>query len=95
VFADLRPQDYAIVAKTDSDGFPICKLNLFSLKPEKKNFILCMKVKKAEAGDRKTEYDEIYTGYLDGSIICNKIYGDSLVKTTEIWKGEEIFDFSR
>ena len=50
--------------------------------------MLCLYVKSAEAGDRKTEADEIYTGYLDGSIVYNKVIGDSVITTQEVWKGK-------
>lgn len=63
-------------------------MNLFTFSPGKDNFILCLCVKNAEAADRKTEADEIYTGYLDGSIVLNKVTGDSIVITQEIWKGK-------
>ena len=62
-------------------------MSLYTFAPGKENFILCMSVKTAEAADRNSEYDEIYTGYLDGTILFNKITGDSVITSKEIWKG--------
>lgn len=64
-------------------------MNLFTLKPGKENFVLCLYVKNAEAADRKSDYDEIYTGYLDGTIVLNKIYDDSTISVKEVWKGNQ------
>lgn len=33
-------------------------------------------------------YDELYTGYLDGKIILNKIKNDKNIETQVIWKDE-------
>jgi hypothetical protein len=45
-------------------------------------------VKSAESSDRKKEYDEVYVGYFDGSIVLNKIWPNSAIEVQEVWKGE-------
>ena len=51
------------------------------------NYILCLRVKNAETSDRKTSYDEVYTGYYDGRIVYNQIFDSSEVKSEILWKG--------
>ena len=71
----------------DDLNFPICKMNLYNYDPGIKNFILCLCVKNAEAGQRTTEYDEVYAGYLDGTILLCKLRGDVLLDSTQVFKG--------
>ena len=82
IYSDLRPQAFNLTAKMDELNFPICKMNLYNYDPNHKNFILCLAVKNAEAGQRTTEFDEVYVGYLDGTILLCKLRGDILIEKT-------------
>lgn len=63
-------------------------MKVFRIDPQRKNYCLCLRVKSAESSDRTKEYDEIYVGYLDGSIVLNKIWPNSAIEVQEVWKGE-------
>lgn len=58
------------------------------IKPEIQNYILCLRVKNAETTDRKTPFDEIYTGYYDGRIVYNTISETAEIQSEELWKDE-------
>lgn len=88
MFSSLRPQAFNLTAKMDELNFPICKLNLFNFDPSHKNFITCMAVKHAETTQRTPEPDQIYVGYLDGTILLCKMKGDLLYETVQIFKGK-------
>lgn len=85
----MRPQVFNLKTNIDEEGNPICRVNLFNVEPKIENFILCLRVKNAEVGDRRKGYDEIYTGYLDGKIISNKIVNDETIKTKILWEGKK------
>ena len=78
VFSSLRPQAFNLTAKLDELNFPVCKLSLFNFDPSHKNFITCIAVKHAETGQRTQEADQIYVGYLDGTILLCKIKGETV-----------------
>lgn len=88
IYSDLRPQAFNLTAKMDDLNFPICKMNLYNYDPNHKNFIISLCVKNAEAGQRKTEYDMVYAGYLDGTILLCKLRGDLLIESTQVFKGK-------
>lgn len=68
-------------------------MKVFKIDPQKETFCLCLRVKSAESSDRKKEYDEVFVGYLDGSIVLNQIWPDSSVEVTDVWKGKKIKNY--
>ena len=73
----------------DDEGLPATRMNIMLLMPDlEDNYILCLRVKNAETSDRKTPYDEVYTGYHDGRIVYNQILDTSEVKSEILWKGK-------
>lgn len=53
---------------------------MYRIDPQKKNFSLCIRVKIAESNDRESEFDQVYVGYLDGSITLIKIWPNSSIE---------------
>ena len=87
LFSEFRPQSFTLTSEVDSKGLPKTKMQLFPIAPGKKDFILSVRVKHAEAVDRKQDFDELYTGYLDGTIMKNIVVDDYDVETSEVCKG--------
>jgi hypothetical protein len=80
IFSSLRPSTYKLLTRITEEGVPDCKLKMYRIDPQRKNYCLCFRVKNAESNDREQEFDQVYVGYLDGSIILVKIWSNSSIE---------------
>ena len=88
IFSFLRPSSFKLLTRITEEGVPDCKLKMFRIDPQRKNFCLCLRVKHAESSDREKEFDEIYLGYIDGSIILVKIWPNSSIEVQDVLKSK-------